>query len=79
VPSASGLSFTWHERGVNMPVGEPGRGFENVLLGAVVEKQLGGQITRDWRTDADQIGWSEVTTLSNALIAVGDTSLRSRL
>jgi hypothetical protein len=25
-------------------------------------------------SDADQIGWSEVTTLSNALIALGNTS-----
>ena len=51
VPSESGLSFSWHERGVNMPVGEPGRGFGNVLLSAVVEKQLGGHITRHWHTD----------------------------
>ncbi len=30
-------------------------------------------IHRIGTTDADQLGWSEVTTLSNALMALGDT------
>lgn len=51
VTSNGGLTFSWHERDVIMPIGEPARGFGNVLLGAVVEKQLGGQITRHWRAD----------------------------
>jgi hypothetical protein len=33
-------------------------------------------IHRIGTTDADQIGWSEVTTLSNALIALGDTTTK---
>lgn len=33
-------------------------------------------IHRIGTTDADQIGWSEVTTLSNALIALADTTTK---
>jgi PAS domain S-box-containing protein len=51
VLSDAGLTFTWRERGVIMPLGEPARGFGNILLSAVVEKQLGGQISRNWRED----------------------------
>jgi PAS domain S-box-containing protein len=46
-----GLTLTWHESGPARPNKEAGRGFGNVLLGAVVEKQLGGRISRDWRDD----------------------------
>lgn len=48
---ASGLTLTWQERGGPKPPAEPGRGFGSLLLGAVVEKQLGGRISRDWRDE----------------------------
>jgi two-component sensor histidine kinase len=47
----SGLTLIWHEFGTARPNQEPGRGFGNVLPSAVVEKQLGGRISRDWRDD----------------------------
>jgi PAS domain S-box-containing protein len=47
----AGLAITWRERGGPKPADAPARGFGNVLLGAVVEKQLGGRITRDWTDD----------------------------
>jgi len=46
-----GLTLIWRELGNDGPRRELGRGFGNVLLGAVVEKQLGGRISRDWRDD----------------------------
>jgi PAS domain S-box-containing protein len=46
-----GLVLEWEERGVVVAPERHRRGFGTVLLGAVVEKQLGGTITRDWRTD----------------------------
>ncbi len=46
-----GLTLIWHEFGTARSNQEPGRGFGNVLLSAVVEKQLGGRISRDWRDD----------------------------
>jgi len=47
----TGLTLTWDELGGTVTPGEPARGFGNILLGAVVEKQLGGNITRHWRDD----------------------------
>lgn len=46
-----GVTLIWHELGNDRPRRELGRGFGNVLLSAVVEKQLGGRISRDWRDD----------------------------
>jgi PAS domain S-box-containing protein len=51
VPRSSGLTLTWIERGGPLPAKEPGRGFGNMVLGAIVEKQLGGRISREWRDD----------------------------
>lgn len=51
MPHSSGLTLTWIERGGPIPKKEPGRGFGNVVLGAIVEKQLGGRISREWRDD----------------------------
>ena len=61
------------------------RARETALGGIVVERmrRLAAGFDHDFgdergihrigTTEADQIGWSEVTTLSNALIALGDT------
>ena len=46
-----GLVLDWEERGVALAQEQPRRGFGTVLLGAVLEKQLGGTVTRDWRAD----------------------------
>lgn len=43
----SGLVLDWKERG-SRPRGKQGRGFGNILIGAVVERQLGGRVTRNW-------------------------------
>ncbi|MGF9567771.1 HWE histidine kinase domain-containing protein [Neorhizobium sp. BT27B] len=51
LPNDTGLTLMWHEVGGTDLRGEPARGFGNVLLSAVVEKQLGGHITRHWRDD----------------------------
>lgn len=51
VKTDCGLTLTWREQGVAVPVKERGRGFGNVLLSAVIEKQLGGRITREWRDE----------------------------
>lgn len=51
VPSETGLTVTWNERGGSAPQSEPARGFGNLLLGAVLETQLGGKITRQWRKE----------------------------
>ncbi len=47
---ARGFVLHWIERGAQ-PAEPSRRGFGNVLVGAVVEKQLGGSITRDWSND----------------------------
>lgn len=47
----TGLTLTWQERGGPTAMKEQGRGFGNVLLAAVIEKQLGGRITREWRDE----------------------------
>ena len=41
----------WRESGAGARPSEPRKGFGNVLLGAVLEKQLGGRIIREWRDD----------------------------
>ncbi|CAN7677430.1 PAS domain-containing protein [Rhizobium sp. LjRoot98] len=46
-----GIVLHWRENGAGDARATPGKGFGNVLLGAVLEKQLGGKITRDWRED----------------------------
>ncbi len=46
-----GLALDWEESGLTLSPKQHGRGFGTVLLGAVLEKQLGGTITRDWRAD----------------------------
>jgi two-component sensor histidine kinase len=51
VQDGPALTITWHERGGPKPAKEPGRGFGNILLSAVVEKQLGGHISRAWRDE----------------------------
>jgi len=45
----NGLIIEWHEQGVRENDAEPRKGFGTVLLGAVLEKQLGGKISREWR------------------------------
>ncbi|MBN7808850.1 PAS domain-containing protein [Agrobacterium rosae] len=51
VRTGSSVTLTWRERGPFMPIKQPERGFGNVLLSAVIEKQLGGRITREWRDE----------------------------
>ncbi|EUB98349.1 signal transduction histidine kinase [Rhizobium sp. CF080] len=51
VQDGPALTITWHERGGPKPAKEPGSGFGNILLGAVVEEQLGGHISRAWRDE----------------------------
>lgn len=46
-----GLVLDWEERGVALGQERHASGFGTVLLEAVLEKQLGGTVTRDWRTD----------------------------
>lgn len=46
-----GIVFDWEESGVGSRRSDAGNGFGNVLLGAVLEQQLGGRITRQWRED----------------------------
>ncbi|MBX5183434.1 PAS domain-containing protein [Rhizobium sp. NZLR5] len=46
-----GLSLEWAETGGNGKRSPEGKGFGTVLLGAVLERQLGGTISRDWRND----------------------------
>jgi two-component sensor histidine kinase len=50
-PEGRGLILDWRERGLLHRPTQRGRGFGTVLIGAVIEKQLGGKITRDWRDD----------------------------
>ncbi|WP_276314819.1 PAS domain-containing protein [Rhizobium changzhiense] len=47
----SGLILDWTERGLSRTPTQQGRGFGTVLISAVIERQLGGTITRDWRDD----------------------------
>jgi two-component sensor histidine kinase len=44
----NGLIFEWHEQGGRENNAAPRQSFGTVLLGAVLEKQLGGQIKRHW-------------------------------
>ncbi|WP_183830089.1 HWE histidine kinase domain-containing protein [Rhizobium sp. BK377] len=44
----NGLVLHWNEEGGPVPAERHGHGFGTVLLGAVVEKQLGGSIHRTW-------------------------------
>ncbi|MDM9644844.1 PAS domain-containing protein [Rhizobium sp. S163] len=46
-----GIVLEWLESGAVAVPAEPRKGFGNVLLGAVLEKQLGGRITREWQDD----------------------------
>ncbi|MDI6024694.1 PAS domain-containing protein [Corticibacterium sp. UT-5YL-CI-8] len=49
--NGAGLTLTWQEIGSPKSALEQGQGFGNALLGAVIEKQLGGRITRNWREE----------------------------
>jgi PAS domain S-box-containing protein len=50
--NAEGIVMYWQEEG-GPPPSQPSKpGFGNVLLGAVIERQLGGRVTRDWRNDS---------------------------
>jgi two-component sensor histidine kinase len=51
IVAGSGVLITWEEKEGPAPAKTPSKGFGNVLLSAVVERQLGGTITRDWRDD----------------------------
>ncbi len=44
----NGLTIEWREQGIKNGA-TPRKGFGTVLLGAVLEKQLGGKISREWR------------------------------
>jgi PAS domain S-box-containing protein len=46
-----GVILEWRESGAGNGQPQEGKGFGNVLLRAVLEQQLGGQITREWRDD----------------------------
>ena len=46
-----GIVLDWSESGAVQAREPAGEGFGNVLLSAVLERQLGGTITRDWRDD----------------------------
>lgn len=46
-----GMVLDWEERGVAVAKDQHGRGFGTILVGAVLEKQLGGTVTRDWTAD----------------------------
>jgi len=48
-PEGDGLLLHWEERSLTKSPEHQGRGFGTVLLGAVLEKQLGGTVTRDWQ------------------------------
>jgi PAS domain S-box-containing protein len=67
-----GLRLRWDERGGPAPRREPAEGFGNVLLGAVVERQLGGTITRDWLDDGLSL------TIELPTLDKGDGSLQAR-
>jgi len=45
----NGLIIEWREKGIRENDPAPRKGFGTVLLGAVLEKQLGGTINREWR------------------------------
>jgi len=60
ISNSFGLTLNWVERGGPEPAKDPGRGFGNMILGAVVERQLGGRISREWHDD----GLSMVIKLS---------------
>lgn len=47
----SALKLIWREQGTEMKPKERVRGFGTVIVGALIEKQLRGSITRDWRDD----------------------------
>ena len=46
-----GIVLDWEESGAVPAQTEPRKGFGNVLLGAVLERQLGGKVIREWRDD----------------------------
>jgi PAS domain S-box-containing protein len=46
-----GIVLDWRESGAGGVNAQPGKGFGNVLLRAVLEQQLGGRITREWRDE----------------------------
>jgi two-component sensor histidine kinase len=50
-PEGRGLILDWKERGLLRKPTQQSRGFGTVLIGAVIEKQLGGKITRELRDD----------------------------
>jgi PAS domain S-box-containing protein len=46
-----GVVLDWRESGAVGAPTQPGKGFGNVLLKAVLEQQLGGRISREWRDE----------------------------
>ncbi|MBB3660196.1 PAS domain S-box-containing protein [Rhizobium sp. BK650] len=44
----NGLTIEWREQGIREKDDAPRKGFGTVLVGAVLEKQLGGTISREW-------------------------------
>ncbi|MBO9100775.1 MULTISPECIES: blue-light-activated histidine kinase [unclassified Rhizobium] len=46
-----GLEIDWRERGPVVPAATRAAGFGTALIDALVEKQLRGSISRDWRTE----------------------------
>jgi two-component sensor histidine kinase len=52
---ADSLVLLWEEQGVSVPSKPPKHGFGTVLLGAVIERQLGGRVTRNWGDDSLRI------------------------
>jgi PAS domain S-box-containing protein len=47
----NGFELHWREHGGSAGMEQRGRGFGNLLLGAVIERQLGGTIAREWRAE----------------------------
>lgn len=45
-----GIALVWHERGGTGQAGTA-RGFGSIILDAMVEKQLGGNVVREWTSD----------------------------
>jgi two-component sensor histidine kinase len=60
-----GFQFDWREKGSNRDCDQNPNGFGNVIVKALVEKQLGGRLVREWRKDGLAV-WISLPTKSGA-------------